>query len=181
MIDRGFTTKGSEQYFADREARITAHIVDAKTKIDEIETRVRAEMVEIGERRDRIRHHLQGFIAARNELVEHREKTVRLVDELHAVIGICDEQLPTLDAMLDELEKDYGTEDVALQGAEQSRARQLKKHERKKTRYELRGARLQLRKTLFLGPQNGETKTPQETATVEYTGDGITGREFTQP
>jgi chromosome segregation ATPase len=147
--ERGFITKGTPEYFAEREKRIQSNIDEAKSRIDEIEAKVRAEIVEIGAERDRLRHHLDGFIGARNKLAEHRNKTVDLVAQLQAVISICDTQLPVLDAMLDELEHDSVAADARLENTEQSRHRQLHKHERKKTRYELRKTRLGLRKKLF--------------------------------
>jgi hypothetical protein len=142
-------TKGSEEYFAEREAKITAHINDAKTKIEEIEGRVRGEITAIQEQRDKIRMHLEGFIAARNGIVTHRERTIELIDELNKIVLICNSQLPALDEMLDTLENRAQSEDQALEGAENSRHRQLHKHERKKTRFELRQARLKLRKDMF--------------------------------
>jgi hypothetical protein len=151
--DKGFVTKGSEEYFAEREANINKRIVEAKTNIAAIEARVQAEIAEIVERRDRLRTHLEGFITARNELVGHRQATIKLITELQQVVGVCDAELPTLDRMLDSLETSYETEVDGLNEAEKSRSRQLKKHERAKTRYELRSARLAMRKKLFFGQE----------------------------
>lgn len=159
MNERGFTTKGSAEYFAEREQRIGRHIDEAKSKIEEIEARVRGEIAEISARRATLRMHLEGFVTARNEIVERRDAAIKLIGELEAVIGVCDNEIPGIDAALDELQHDYGAEDQRLDAAETSRHRQLRKHERKKTRFEGRLARVQLRKSLFLGPQNGEEPT----------------------
>lgn len=159
---RGFVTKGSREYFAEREQRLQGHIDEARTKIDEIETRVRAELIEIGAERDRLRLHLEGFIDARNKLVEHRNRTVDLVSQLQSVIGICDTQLPVLDSMLDELEDDSVATDARMEDAEKSRHRQLSKHERKRTRFELRKTRLGLRKRLFGIDEMPATETASE-------------------
>lgn len=150
MSDTGFVTKGSEQYFAEREQKIQAHIDDAKSKIAEIENRMRAEIEEIKNKREMLRKHLSGFIDARNDLVRHRAKTIQLIVELENTVKVVDDQLPTLDEMLTVLEKDYRREDYALDEAEGSRTKQLKKYERKKARYEGRQVRLELRKNIFL-------------------------------
>lgn len=150
---KGFITKGTAEYFAERERKITARIDEAKTKIDEIERKVRGEIAEITTIRDRIQEHLSGFVQARNELVEHRARTIALIESLNGVVSICDADLPALDKMLDDLESDYTREDGRLADAERSRHRQLHKHERAKTRYELRNVRLGLRKKLMLGEQ----------------------------
>lgn len=159
MSDQGFVTKGSEAYFAEREQRLNSKIGEAKTAIDAIEAKVRDEIAEITAKRDKIREHLQGFVTARNALVERRENAASLIADIQGVIAICDTELPALDAMLDELEGGYRTEDSRLEGAETSRHRQLRKHERKKTRFELRAARLQLRKNLFFGSTEPTTET----------------------
>lgn len=151
MSDKGFVTKGTAEYFAAREQRIQGHIDEAKSKIDEIETRVRAEITAINQQRDRLRGHLEGFIDARNKLAAERNKTVDLIVQLNAVVSICDADLPVLDSMLDELENETIAADNKLADAEKSRHRQLNKHERKKTRYELRKTRLDLRRRLVAG------------------------------
>jgi len=151
--NKGFVTKGSAEYFAEREKKINARIVEAKSKIDEIESKVRDEIVEITASRELIQQHLSGFVQARNELVQHRSKTIALIESLNSVVSICDTDLPVLDKMLDELEVDYTREDDNLAAAEKSRHRQLNKHVRAKTRYELRSIRLSLRKKLMLGSE----------------------------
>lgn len=147
--DRGFVTKGTPEYFAERERRMQGHIDEAKKNIDAIETKVRAEIAEINVQRDRLREHLAGFIDARNQLATHRNKTVDLIAQLNAVVTICDADLPVLDSMLDELEGETIAADRKLEETEKGKARQLNKHVRKKTRYELRKTRLDLRKRLL--------------------------------
>lgn len=146
--DRGFVTKGSTEYFAEREKRMQAHIDEAKSNIDKIETKVRAEITEINVERDKLRTHLAGFIDARNALAAHRNTTVDLIAQLNAVVTICDADLPMLDSMLDELEGEAMAADNKLAETEKGKERQLKKHVRKKSKYELRKTRLDLRKKL---------------------------------
>ncbi len=148
MSERGFVTKGSTEYFAEREKRMQAHIDEAKTNIDKIETKVRAEIAEINVQRERLHTHLGGFIDARNALASHRNTTVELVLQLEAVIKICDADLPVLDSMLDELEGETMAADKKLADTEEGKTRQLKKHVRKKAKYELRKTRLDLRRKL---------------------------------
>ncbi len=148
MSDKGFVTKGSSEYFAEREQRMQAHIDEAKANIDKIETKVRAEIAEINTQRERLREHLAGFIDARNMLAAHRNKTVDLVAQLEAVIRICDADLPVLDSMLDELESETAAADKKFADTEEGKTRQLKKHVRKKAKYELRKTRLDLRRKL---------------------------------
>ncbi len=161
--ERGFVTKGSPEYFAERERRMQAHIDEAKTNIFAIETKVRAEITEINVQRDKLREHLAGFIEARNQLAEHRNKTADLVVQLEAVMGICDANLPVLDNMLNELEDEAVAADRKLEDTEKGKTRQLSKHVRKKTKYELRKCRLDLRKKIvgmdqptIADPRDGE-------------------------
>jgi len=148
MSKTGFVTKGTTEYFAEREQRMQAHIDGAKAKIDEIEAKVTAEITEINAQRDRLHTHLAGFIDARNQLVAHRNKTVDLVTQLQAVVSICDNELPVLDAMLDGLETDTIAADAKLVEAEKSKSRQLNKHVRTRRKYEMRKSRLDLRRTI---------------------------------
>lgn len=141
-----FITKGTPEYFAEREARLQAHIDNAKTQIESIEGRCRAELVELAGIRDRIQEHLQGFVNARNELVKHREETLVLISSLKSLVNVCETELPEVDKLLDGLEIDYNRTDHNLADKEETRRKQLNKHERVKARFELRSAHLALRK-----------------------------------
>lgn len=146
-------TKGTPEYFAEREKRMQGHIDTAKAKIDEIEAKVRAEIDEITAQRNTLRRHLEGFLNARDALVASREKTEKLIDALGAIIVVCDAELPQLDSLLSQLDGDYAQADTKLDETEKGKRRQLHKHERTKTKYELRKVRLDLRRRLTLGEQ----------------------------
>lgn len=155
MTKRGFVTNGSSEYFAEREQKISTQISEARAKIDEINARVAPEIAAITEKRERLRAQLDVLMAARNDLVKHCETATALIGELEKVTAICDIEVPNVDRVLDLLQDDYEKEDTELDQAEKARRRQLSKHERKQQRYELRSARLSLRKKLLFDGENG--------------------------
>lgn len=149
MSDKGFTTKGSPEYFAERTAKVQARIDEAKSKIESIESRVRVEIEAIQTERTKLLGHLHGAVVARDALTNKRETAAKLIEEMQSVVRLCDADLPSLDEMLDVLLAEGERVDDALDEAEKSRRRQLHKHERARTRYEGRKTRLELRKELF--------------------------------
>lgn len=149
MSDKGFTTKGSPEYFAERTAKVQARIDEAKSKIESIESRVRVEIEAIQTERAKLLGHLHGAVVARGALTSKREAAARLIEEMQSVIRLCDAELPALGEVLDVLLAEGERADDALDEAEKSRRRQLHKHERARTRYEGRKTRLELREAMF--------------------------------
>lgn len=156
MTDKGFVTKGSPDYFAERGTKIQARIDEAKDKIDAIESRVRGELEEIQAERTKLMEHLRGAVAARDALASKRTTAINLLDELTGIIEICGSEMPSLDEMVNTLLTEGERADERLKAAEKSRHRQLCKHERAKTRYEGRKVRLELREKLYAKKSDAE-------------------------